>query len=183
MARTEIRRCSARGRGFGLIELVIAIAIVAILTATAVPSVREMGRRMTVTENANNVVVALNAAKAEAVKRGAIAGLIGSGNNWSAGWVVRTDSNSDGALTSADALLSQYGAVAQGYGVKTHVTGGADAQIVFGPQGSLSTPATAADVNVCRPDSQPALSVWVHVDGSGAITSHKNTAGSPAPGC
>jgi type IV fimbrial biogenesis protein FimT len=182
MERAETMRRGATG--FGLIELVVAIAIVAILTAAAMPSLREMGRRMTVTENANNVAGALNAAKSEAVKRGAIAGLVGSGNDWSAGWVVRADSNLDGTLTSADnPPLSQYGALAQGYSIKTKVSGGTDSQIVFGPQGSLSTPATAADVNVCRPDGQPAQSVWVHVDASGAISSHKDTTGSPAPGC
>jgi len=171
-------------RGFGLIELLVAIAIVAILTATALPSFREMSRRMNVTENTNNIVAALNTAKSSASKLGAIVGLVGSGNDWSAGgWVVRSDSNFDSTLTSADTLIAQYPALPSGYTLKTKVSGGNDAQIIFGPQGALAAPATAVDVNVCRPDNNPAQSSWVHVAASGLITSHKNTAGSPAPGC
>ena len=52
--------------GFGVIELMVAVAIVAILTATALPSFREMGRRMTVTSTTNDLVGALAMARAEA---------------------------------------------------------------------------------------------------------------------
>lgn len=183
MPRVDTAGTRAR-RGFGLIELLVALAIVAILTATALPSFREMSRRMNVTENTNNVVAALNTAKSSASKLGAIVGLVGSGNDWSAGgFVVRSDSNYDSTLTAADTLIAQYPALTGGYTLKTKVTGGSDAQIIFGPQGALAAPATAVDVNVCRPDNNPALSTWVHVAASGLITSHKNTAGSPAPGC
>lgn len=174
----------ASGFGFGLIELVITIAIAAILVAAAVPSFREIGERMTVSENANKIVAALNTAKAEAAKRGAMVGLVGAGNDWSAGgWIVYADSNHDNTLTGADTQIAIYPALDPHYAVKTKVTGGADSQVIFGPQGSLSAPATQADVNVCRPDNQPAESTWVHIAASGEITSHKNTTGSPAPGC
>jgi type IV fimbrial biogenesis protein FimT len=171
-------------RGFGLIELLVAIAVVAVLMAVGIPSFTEVGRRMTVSSNANNMVTALNQAKAEAAKLGVMVGVVGSTNNWTAnGWSVLADSNHDNTLTGADTTIAQYPALTAGYTVTTKVTGGADAQIVFGPQGALSPPATSADVNVCRPDSQPAQSLWVHVAASGEITSHKNTTGSPAPGC
>jgi prepilin-type N-terminal cleavage/methylation domain-containing protein len=184
MSRVDTTGTRTTRRGFGLIELLVAMAIVAILTATALPSFREMSRRMNVSEYTNNVVAALNTAKASATKLGAIVGLVGSGNNWSAGgFVVRADSNYDNTLTTADTLIAQYPALASGYTLKTKVSGGSDAQIIFGLQGSLATPITAVDVNVCRPDANPAQSSWVHVAPSGIITTHKNTAGSPAPGC
>lgn len=175
---------NARELGFGLIELMVAIAIVAILTAVALPSMRELGRRMTVTENNNDLVGALTTAKAEATKRGAMAGVVGAGNNWSAlGWQVLVDSNSDNTLTGADTVIGSYAGLTNQYTVKTKVTGGADAQIIFSPQGTLSLPATAADINVCRPDNQPTLSSWIHVAPSGEITSRHDTSLSPAPGC
>jgi type IV fimbrial biogenesis protein FimT len=171
-------------RGFGLIELVVAIAIVAILTAMALPSFREIGMRMTNSEHANDLVGALTMAKAEAAKRGVIGGVVGNGSDWTAGgWKVLIDSNSDSTLTGADTVIASFPAVTQQYTVKTKVTGGNDAQIVFGPQGTLALPATAADINVCRPDHQATESVWIHVVPSGEITSRRNTSSSPAPGC
>src|SRR5579871_4776306 len=77
-------------RGFSLLEVFIAVAVLAILTALALPSMREFGMRMTVTENNNDIVAALNGARAEAAKRGlpvAVLSLSGS-SNWTNGWEV-----------------------------------------------------------------------------------------------
>ena len=173
----------APARGFGLIELFIAVAVAAILVAAAVPSFAELGRRMTVSTDTNDLVGALTLAKSEATKRGVIAGVMGPSNNWSGGWAVRVDSNNDNTLTAADELLRSYPAVQNQYAVKTLVTGGNDAQVVFGPTGSLVTPATRADINVCRPDHEAAQSAWINVRPSGEISSRRNTASSPAPAC
>jgi len=182
--RTYARPFSRTVPGFGLIELIVAISIVAILTAAAIPSFRELGRRMTVTEHTNDMVAALNMARAEAVKRGVIVAVVGTGSNWTAGgWSVRADSDRNGAITTADDLLATYPPVLHDYAVKTKVTAGNDAQIVFGALGSLATPATAVDVNVCRPDHLAAQSAWIHIVPSGEITSRRNTTTSPAPGC
>ena len=104
---SRLHKSSAPLRGFGLIELVVAIAIVAILAAVALPSFREMGMRMTVTGHTNDLVGALNAARAEAVKRGSAAAVVGDGNDWSAGgWTVVVDSNHDGVVDVSDTKLS-----------------------------------------------------------------------------
>ncbi len=98
----------------------------------------ELGRRMTVTENTNDLVGALATAKSEAAKLGVIAGVVGSGNNWSlGGWRVQIDSDGDNALTGADTVVASYAALTNQYTVTTKVTGGADAQVVFSPQGTL----------------------------------------------
>jgi type IV fimbrial biogenesis protein FimT len=173
----------AREFGFGLIELVVTIAIAAVLVALALPSFREIGMRMNLTSNHNNMVGALTTAKSQAAKLGTIAGVVGGGNDWSGGWQVLIDSNNDGALTGADTVIASYPALTNQYKVTTKVTGAADAQIVFGPLGTLAAPATQADVNVCRPDHDATQSLWIHVMGSGEIKSQHNTAGSPAPGC
>jgi type IV fimbrial biogenesis protein FimT len=184
MSLASRMRKRAAARGFGLIELIIGISIVAILTALALPSFREVGMRMTTSEHTNDLVGALTMAKSEAVKRGVIAGVVGAGNDWTAGgWQVIVDSNSDSALTGADTVIARFPAVTNQYAVKTRVAGGNDAQIVFGPQGTLSVPATQADINVCRSDHQAAESAWIHVVPSGEITSRRNTSSSPAPGC
>jgi type IV fimbrial biogenesis protein FimT len=174
-----------RGRGFGLIELIIALAVVAILAAAALPSFRELGIRMTVTSHTNDLVGALTMAKSEAVKRGVVAGVVGTGNDWSAGgWQVLVDANGDSTLAAGtDTVIASYPAVENQYKVTTKVTGGNDAQVVFSPLGALATPATLVDINVCRPDHQTAQSAWIEVVPSGEITSRRNTSSSSAPGC
>ncbi len=176
---------SARELGFGLIELVVTIAIAAILLALALPSFREVGMRMNVTENNNNLVGALTTAKSEAVKLGTIAGVVSlsGGSNWSSGWQVLIDSNNDAALTSADTVIATYPALTNQYTVNTKVTGGADAQVVFSALGNLSAPATQVDINVCRPDHNATKSSWIQVKGSGEIRSQRDASSSPAPGC
>ena len=54
--------------GFSLLELFIAVAVLAILAAVATPSVVELGRRMTLSGHANDLVGALTVAKSEAAK-------------------------------------------------------------------------------------------------------------------
>lgn len=184
-----------RNRGFGLIELLVAMAIVAILTATAMPSFREMARRMKVTGSTNDLVGALAIARAEAAKRGAWVAVIGPGNNWSTGWKVQADyaipPNTPNHVfgDATDVNIAQYAAVDSGYSIKTKVTNGngGDTRIVFGPAGNLvdGTAGTVitADINVCRPDNNAGQSRWIHVQASGEIVSQRDTGSSPAPGC
>jgi type IV fimbrial biogenesis protein FimT len=169
--------------GFSLLEMMIAIAVLAILTALAAPSMVELGRRMATTEHTNDMVGALTIAKSEAAKTGSIAGVTTSAA-WTGGWQVYADSNNDGVLDTTDTLLRSYAALDSSYTVTAKVTGGAaDTQVIFNAQGSLAAPATVADINVCRPDHNVAQSSWIHVAASGEITSRHDTSSSPAPGC
>jgi prepilin-type N-terminal cleavage/methylation domain-containing protein len=195
MSAVDITGTHARRRGFGLIELLVAIAIVAILTATALPSFREMGRRMNVTGTNNDLVGALATARAEAAKRGSWVAVIGPGSDWSTGWHVEADAAVPPASPNrqfgdpSDVVVSQYAAVASGYAVKTRVTNGngGNARIVFGPAGNLvdgtAGAVVTADINVCRPDNNAGQSRWIHVQSSGEIVSQRDTSTSPAPGC
>ncbi|MFU8819991.1 MAG: GspH/FimT family pseudopilin [Gammaproteobacteria bacterium] len=57
-------------RGFTLLELMVAIAVLAILATVGVPSFRDLIQNNRVTTQTNELVTALNFARAEAVKRG-----------------------------------------------------------------------------------------------------------------
>lgn len=58
------------GRGFTLVELMVTIAVAAILAAVAVPSLGELIRNNRLAAGSNELVTALQLARAEAVRRG-----------------------------------------------------------------------------------------------------------------
>ncbi|MGA9422632.1 MAG: GspH/FimT family pseudopilin [Rhodanobacteraceae bacterium] len=100
--KVSMHRCDA-ARGFGLIELVITIAVAAILTAIALPSFTATMRSNRVASQANDLVTALNFARNEAVTRtqgvsvcaaDTHAGLpttCGAATDWDQGWVAFID--------------------------------------------------------------------------------------------
>ena len=58
------------GRGFTLLELMVTIAVLAILATVGVPSFRDLIQNNRVTTQTNELVSALSFARTEAVKRG-----------------------------------------------------------------------------------------------------------------
>ena len=79
-------------KGFTLIELMVTVALVAILMAVAVPSVTTFQRNAQLTSFSNTLLSAINAARGEAMKRGQSAMVVPvDGSNWSSGWVVFVD--------------------------------------------------------------------------------------------
>lgn len=95
-----------RQRGFTLMELIITVAIAAIVLAVGVPSFQGMMRNNRAATQANEMIAALNLARSEAAKRGSRVSLCPSssgtgcgGTDWSSGWIVFVDT----AATDASA--------------------------------------------------------------------------------
>lgn len=91
--------------GFTLVELLVTLALVAILVTVGVPSFLTTIQNNRVTTQANNFVSAINLARSEAVKTGAIAHVEALsptvGNEYGAGWRVWVDLNGNAALDLA----------------------------------------------------------------------------------
>lgn len=100
--------------GFTLIELIVAIAIAAILMMVAAPSFVSFQRNSELTSITNSLLAASNAARAEAMKTGLNAFVVptGNGDNWASGWVVFVDRDRDNSYSAAnDSTVMIQGAV------------------------------------------------------------------------
>jgi type IV fimbrial biogenesis protein FimT len=173
---TRSARCAARG--FTLFELIMTLVVVSILTAVAVPAMREFRIRANVSTTTNDLVVALNMARAEAVKRGRNVAVVAAGGGWTGGWTVQP-------VGTTETLISRP-PVEDSYSVLGAPTGGGAPtdRVIFGATGALVT-ATAFDFSVCRPSFSPSAeqSRRILIASTGTIRSRRNTTGSPAGSC
>lgn len=98
-----------RSLGLTAIELLTTLAIIAIVTAVAVPGLREFVQNSRAASGANALVGALSLARNEAINRGVPVSVCASTDgascadaaDWSTGWIVFTDGS--GAAGSVDA--------------------------------------------------------------------------------
>lgn len=86
--------------GFTVIELMVALALAAILLVAATPSFVSMRRNSELIATANTLVAAINAGRSEAMKRGVyVYAAPTDGNNWNGGITVFVDKNMDQSFT------------------------------------------------------------------------------------
>ncbi len=110
--------------GFTLVELMVALAVAAVLLGLAVPSFRETVISNRLTSTVNEFMAALTYARSEAIKRGQRVWLCKTedgatckegGNQWETGWLVFLDKNGDEEWTAGDEVLKVWPALPQGF--------------------------------------------------------------------
>jgi len=135
------RRPSPRDNGFTLIELMVTIAVAAILMMVGVPSFVAFHRNSQLTSAANSFIAALNAARGEAMKRGRQAVVVPrADNDWATGWTVFVDTDNNRQFNGSDILVTQQDALpayfsATGLGTAKS----SPAYIMFNPSGYTQT--------------------------------------------
>src|SRR3569623_575841 len=156
------KRTYLAGAGFSLLELMIAVVVLAIGVALAVPSFRDLMRNTNTSTNANDLVLAINMARSEAIKRGTRVAVMSTSttSDWSSGWSIAADTGRDGNFATS---IRTHEAVATGYPIYVKATGagGKDDRVVFDPSGALTNglkppdmtdsakPVTGTDITVC----------------------------------
>ena len=97
-----VRAMRIQNFGFTLIELMVAIAVVAIVLTMGVPSFERVIERNQLTANINELVASLNYARSEAVRRNQRVsichsddGTTCSGSNYDDGWIIFEDIDQD----------------------------------------------------------------------------------------
>ena len=120
--------------GFTLIELIVAIAVAAIILSLGVPSFERVIERNQLTANVNKFVTTLTLARSEAVKRNQRVKICdskdgincGSGN-YELGWIVFVDENDDGNLDNPEEQLIQvFEALPSSFTINPNLTLGAN---------------------------------------------------------
>lgn len=175
--------------GFTLVELMITLAVLAILVAIATPSFREIALNNRSTSNINNLLADLSMARSEAVKIARTASVAAVGGDWNDGWEVFEDTNGDGVRDAGEALIKTAPSVNVGYegnsanlftlrGV-SGAAAGADVvvAVTFGALGQIRTPADGARFALCRPGGDAARSTGIRIDPSGRAQAVKNLSG------
>lgn len=109
------RRCTSfpLSLGFTLPELITTMAVVSIVTTTAIPAMQGMVQNNRMTTQVNTLVTNLHLARSEAVKRNQRITLCqssdgiscGTSNHWHEGWIMFTDPNHDHVLDPEETLI------------------------------------------------------------------------------
>ncbi|SCX73954.1 GspH/FimT family pseudopilin [Variovorax sp. EL159] len=102
-----------RQTAFSLVELMVVVALVAILVAVATPSLVGLIQSNRVTAEVNSFVGDLQYARSEAIKQGVPVSVCASSdgltclgtNTWQSGWIVFVDLDGSGTVNAGDTVL------------------------------------------------------------------------------
>jgi type IV fimbrial biogenesis protein FimT len=173
--------------GFTVIELIITVAVLAILVAVATPSFRELSLNNRTTSATNNLLADLALARNEAVKTARIGYVSAAGGDWSAGWAVWVDANGNGTQDVDEPNLRTQPPVdgddvGNGNAYSIFAASGDEegaariAQVGFGPMGQARDPAEGARFAICRPDGDREKSNGISIEVSGRAQSVRGLA-------
>lgn len=92
-----------KSAGFTLIELMVTVAIAAVMLMVVGPNLSAFKRNAELTSATNTLVGAINAARTEAMKRGMSSLIVptNNGSSWNDGWIVFVDNNRTQSYDSA----------------------------------------------------------------------------------
>jgi type IV fimbrial biogenesis protein FimT len=153
--------------GFTLIEIITAVAVMAVLVTVAVPSLKDMIYATRVRTAASDLLQAVMLARSEAIKRAANVDVVPAAGGWTQGWSVMV-----GGMTIDSS---------QAPGNVT-IDANVDGNITFRLDGRVST--SVRTLTVYTTESTAAIAArCVIIDASGRPTIRNDLDGNPANGC
>ncbi len=155
-----------------MIELMVTVAVMAIILALAAPSFRDFIINNRLTAQINDLVADISLARSEAASRGLrvtlcassdLSSCTGAGDAWQGGRIVFVDTNANGTREAAEQILKRTESVG---GSRTLVASGFSNTyfLSFRPYGGL-LPATGGSFKLCDPDIGTGRTVVVAATG------------------
>lgn len=150
------RKSNVALSGFTLVELMVVVAVIAILAAIATPSFNSFIISSRISTQVNDIVSAVNLARSEAVKRGngvsicqsSNGATCGAGSDWATGWIVFSDPNVNAAVNTGEEVIHVFPALS---GSTTAVFSGNTNSITFLGVGRTIGSFTGTFAKVCPP--------------------------------
>jgi type IV fimbrial biogenesis protein FimT len=182
-----------RQRGFNLTELVIVVAIVAILLGVGVPSYRYITNSYRMSSEVNGLLGDLMYARAESIKegQGVTVCISKDGVNclanaaWQNGWVVFSNPNGDANPPNPNAILRLQAPFTGPGGVAdTFIAGSGISAVTYNREGFATTAAGFPATTITLHD-QTANAVWTRcllISAQGTLTT-ETPANSPSGTC
>ena len=148
-------RNARRQQGFNMIELLVVMALGAILAGMAVPSFTSMLDRRAVAAEANRLVRSINLARSKAVNAESqlsvsIESTSGTAQDWSNGWRVFIDADNNPATAynaATDEVLADIVLNTRALSIRSSAN--ASTSITFTSQGRLTAGLGQVDIGVC----------------------------------
>ena len=167
--KRNLRRPAVRRRGFTLVEMLVALAIIGILTALALPSFKTLVQNQNVKAGAADLQTSLFYARSEALKRAVNVDVIPVGNDWQNGWTVQLP---DATVLRAQRALNS---------ALTSMPVASGARISYQSDGHVVTAPAAIVVKVAGNTRVTARCVVVDLSGRPRVRA--DTDGNPSNGC
>ena len=157
-------------KGFSLIELMITVAIMAIVLMVGIPSFTGTINKSGVASSINDIQTSLTEARSEAITRGLTVSVCSSNDQascsgtWSDGWILFEDENENGILEATTDMIS----VTQGLNAENELRLVATSTSMIQYQNSGNADQTATFIGCPRDkDTQYSRAVIVSSSGMG----------------
>ncbi|NBC22011.1 MAG: prepilin-type N-terminal cleavage/methylation domain-containing protein [Gammaproteobacteria bacterium] len=157
---------TSRQSGFTIVELMVTLAVAAILMGFAVPAFNDFVRQRTAASHINDFVLAVTYARSEAARRGVNVSLEARGNEndneWGEGYDVMVDPGG-----ADEEILRSFEAVADGFTMNA-VGNGWDGEdrLTYSPRGLITPqPPNPGQIQLCHETEDPGRVVNVTVIG------------------
>lgn len=162
--RTSQSRCHAIQEGFTLVEMLVVMAILAILVPVGISQLSAVSNSLKLTAAANSLVSHFHLARSEAIKRNGrvvlctsdgAAGCAATGG-WDQGWIVFHDANANGSREPVEPLLAREDRLA----AMLRLTGNLNVSryVSFAPDGAAKLTSgafQAGTLTICRQSPEP----------------------------